>query len=285
MEHEPLAPNPHLARYRQRLASVPPLLWVSSAVLLLAAVAIGYFLLRGPERNPSAPAADAEGPPAAIAEPEPVVEAPPEIPAPAAEPAVPLPALDESDAEVASALTESFGPGVAEQYLRPESLIRNLVVTVDNLSRTNLALDRRPLQATPGVFVAGGSEDAYYLSEENYARYTPFTTLLARTEARTIVALYRRYYPLMQQAYVDLGNPEPVFNTRVVEVIDHLLATPEVAGPIPLVQPNVLYQFKDPALERLSSGQKILLRMGPEYAAIVKTKLREIRAELAAAAP
>ncbi|HEY5566305.1 MAG TPA: DUF3014 domain-containing protein [Gammaproteobacteria bacterium] len=282
MEHEPLAPNPYLARYRQRLASVPPLLWASSGVLLLAAVAIGYFLLRGPDGSPEPAAADAEGPPATV-EPEPVAEAPPEIPAPAAEPAVPLPALDESDAEVASTLTESFGPQVLEQYSRPENVIRNLVVTVDNLPRTNLALDRRPLQATPGVFVAGGSEDAYYLSEENYARYTPFTTLLARTEARTIVALYRRYYPLMQEAYVDLGNPETVFATRVVEVIDHLLATPEVQGPIALVQPNVLYQFKDPALERLSSGQKILLRMGPEHAAIVKTKLREIRAELAAA--
>jgi hypothetical protein len=61
-----------------------------------------------------------------------------------------------------------------------------------------------------------------------------------------------------------------------------LLATPEVEEPIALVQPNVLYQYKDPALERLSSGQKILLRMGPEHAEIVKTKLREIRAELTA---
>jgi hypothetical protein len=47
------------------------------------------------------------------------------------------------------------------------------------------------------------------------------------------------------------------------------------------VQPKVLYEFADPALEALPSGQKILLRMGPENAARVKAKLREIRALVA----
>ena len=38
--------------------------------------------------------------------------------------------------------------------------------------------------------------------------------------------MYKQYYPLFQQAYVDLGYPEGYFNDRLVEVIDHLLATP-----------------------------------------------------------
>jgi len=95
-----------------------------------------------------------------------------------------------------------------------------------------------------------------------------------------MVAVYRRFYPLFQQAYVELGYPKGYFNDRLVEVVDHLLAAPEIDGSIALVQPRVLYQFADPELEARSAGHKILLRMGPENAAQVKAKLRAIRSEL-----
>jgi hypothetical protein len=39
--------------------------------------------------------------------------------------------------------------------------------------------------------------------------------------------------------------------------------------------------FADSRLEDLSSGQKLLLRIGPEHAATVKRFLRDLRAELA----
>jgi hypothetical protein len=46
------------------------------------------------------------------------------------------------------------------------------------------------------------------------------------------------------------------------------------------VQPTVYYKFADPNLEALSAGQKLLIRMGPENAGAIKSKLREIQAEL-----
>jgi hypothetical protein len=71
-----------------------------------------------------------------------------------------------------------------------------------------------------------------------------------------------------------------VFNTRLIEVIDHLLATEDPPQEIRLVQPSVHYRYADERLEKLSAGQKLLLRMGPENAARIKAKLREIRAAL-----
>ncbi|HET7131776.1 MAG TPA: DUF3014 domain-containing protein, partial [Gammaproteobacteria bacterium] len=65
-----------------------------------------------------------------------------------------------------------------------------------------------------------------------------------------------------------------------LEVVDHLLATPDVTEPVRLVQPSVYYKYADPKLEALSAGQKLLIRMGPDNAAAVKAKLREIQAEL-----
>jgi len=60
-------------------------------------------------------------------------------------------------------------------------------------------------------------------------------------------------------------------------VIDHLLQTPDVTQPVKLVQPSVTYKYADPKLESLSSGQKLLIRMGPQNESAVKAKLRELR--------
>ena len=46
-----------------------------------------------------------------------------------------------------------------------------------------------------------------------------------------------------------------------------------------------MFTYADPTLEARPAGQKLLLRMGPENAAVVKTKLRELRAIIAAAPP
>jgi hypothetical protein len=85
---------------------------------------------------------------------------------------------------------------------------------------------------------------------------------------------------LFQQAYEELGHPNASFNTRLNEIIEHLLQTPTPRGEIALVQPSVLYQYADERLEKLSSGQKLLIRMGVDNAAIIKGKLREIQAAL-----
>jgi hypothetical protein len=46
-----------------------------------------------------------------------------------------------------------------------------------------------------------------------------------------------------------------------------------------------MYQYADPKLEGLSSGQKLLLRIGPDNEAIIKAKLRELRAAVAQKRP
>ena len=78
------------------------------------------------------------------------------------------------------------------------------------------------------------------------------------------------------------GYPNAYFNDRLIVAIDDMLAAPEIPSP-KLAQPKVLYEFADPAVETLSAGQKILVRMGPENAKRVKDKLRAIRRELTVA--
>ena len=108
------------------------------------------------------------------------------------------------------------------------------------------------------------------LDPANYERYKPLVQLIRTSDTQTLVAIYVRYYPLFQEAYESLGHPPEYFNDRLIEVIDHLLATPDLQGPIALAQPGVQYEYADPGLESRSAGQKVLIRMGSENATAVK---------------
>jgi len=46
-----------------------------------------------------------------------------------------------------------------------------------------------------------------------------------------------------------------------------------------------MYTYADPGLESRSAGQKLLMRMGPDNAAVIKAKLTELRAAITAAPP
>ena len=192
----------------------------------------------------------------------------------------PLPALNDSDQPMQNALTELIGKESVSQFVVTKDLVRHIVVSIDNLSSEKVAERIRPLRPTTGSFTVSGSEEAPVLDPANYQRYKPLMQLIGTVDTQDLVATYARHYPLFQEAYESLGHPPEYFNDRVIEVIDHLLATPEIQGPIALEQPVVLYKFADPELEAKSAGQKVLIRMGSENAKVVKDKLRELRAAL-----
>jgi hypothetical protein len=191
---------------------------------------------------------------------------------------IPLPALDESDTYFLLELVDIFGVEV-ERLLVNEALIDKFVATVDNLTRSHVAEKIRPVGRLPGTFSVEASDvnGPYYLNPDNYHRYDTLVSVVTAVDPALVVAMYRRFYPLFQESYVRLGYPGAYFNDRVVDVIDQLLLTPEPTGPIQLVQPHVLYEFADPELEALSSGQKLMLRMGSDHTVRMKRVLRDLR--------
>jgi hypothetical protein len=193
-----------------------------------------------------------------------------------APPAKPLPSLDGSDEEARHSIIELFGQGAIELF-QLKDLIRRIVVTVDNLPRERVSNRLMALKPVPGRLVVSNASGAPSISPENYSRYSAYVHLAQAVDIDKLVAVYVRLYPLFQQAYVQLGYPDGYFNDRLVAMIDNLLATPKLGGPPQLVQPSVMYQYADPDLESLSAGQKMLLRMGPDNAAVVEAKLRELR--------
>lgn len=260
------------------------ILWIAVAVVVIGLAAVFYprratDLPPVPVDLPEPPTATypADGPAAPPAEPEPT---PAFVAEEAADPPAPLPELDESDAAARAALAEVAGETLVERYLVGDALVRKLVATVDNLPREAMWIKARAVPPIEGRFIAEGPEDGLVISPANHARYAPLAQMVGALDAVALATAYQRHYPLLQQAYEELGYPGRQFHNRALQVIDHLLATPDVAGPIRLAQPHVLYTFADPALEALSPGQKVLLRIGPDNAGIIRAKLIELRAAL-----
>ena len=268
---------------------------VAGAVVALA-IGAGFFLHRAP-----APAGPAGAPPAA-AVPVPVPVAPPALvsPPPAPPPRIQhpiatphdgttLPFLADSDGYAKNALTKLLGRKSVPTFLGLDGFVRNFVGTVDNLAGRWAPSMVWPVKTTPRRFMTEGTGAGTTVAAQNAARYAPFVQLARSVDCNRAVALYVRMYPLFQQAWHELGPPGTYFNDRVVAVIDHLLATPDVSGPIKVRRVEVqgrsrdgdLYVFDDPALEARSAGQKILLRMGKQNADALKAKLAEVRARIA----
>ena len=255
----------------------------------VAGLAAWYWLAR-PEPLPPAPAVPvaqpASAPASAVAAPSPPpIRHPIEAAAPAAVPEEPV--------TPENALTRLFGRKTVLAMFHLDEFPRRFVATVDNLARPHAPARLWPVNPPEGRFTVQQADGAEMISPDNGLRYTPYVLLLETVDLRQAVEAYRTLYPLLQQAYEELGYPKAYFNDRLVDVIDHLLATPEPSGPIAVQmteikgpvrpeRPWVLYQFSDPWLESLSSGQKMLLRMGPVNERRVKSKLAELRRLVAA---
>ncbi len=264
-----------------------PLMWSIIGLLLAAAVGGAAWWLRS--QAPPAPAATAPPmePPAALPSPSPVPAPVAEAPQPEP-PAAPQPLAADG---VRPALETLFGKKALAALLQPDDFVRRFVVTVDNLARPHAPAPHWPVRPTEGRFTVVERAGAAVVNPDNAARYTPFVLLAEKTDSKALVALYVRLLPLLQQAYEDAGYPKQRFHTRLLAVVDHLLAAPqapelipvhltEVKGDVPSTRPWLRYEYADPDFEAASAGHKIMMRVGAVNERRLKAKLRELRAEL-----
>jgi hypothetical protein len=265
-------------------------------VAFVVVLAVGGGLVWWQHERATRQEAEAPAPAAAPAAPPPVAAPPPapaiRHPLPAA-PAGGLPSLDHSDSYLENALAALLGHQKLRAFLHLDGVARRFVATVNNLANDDASASLWPVKTTEGGFETEPRDGGVVIAGRNGDRYVPFVRFVEGIDARRAVALYLQVYPLLQQAYEDLGYPGKYLNDRVVEVIDNLLATPTPAGPIAVKRfaadgapPGAgLYVYADPTLEASSAGQKILLRMGRDNATALMAKLREIRAQIVARPP
>ncbi len=203
-----------------------------------------------------------------------------------------LPPVGKSDSRVTKALTDLLGSRNASEFLLPDGVVQRFVATVDNLAREQAPASRWPVHPTKQRFITKGKGDAEAIDPKNSARYAALVQLTQSIDPAKAAKVYARLYPLFQHAYEELGYPGRYFNDRLIAVIDHLLQAPEPAGPVHVrlvdvkgsvqsTRPWVRYEYVDPALESLSAGQKIMVRVGLENERKLKASLRSFRQQIA----
>ena len=240
--------------------------------LLLVVAGAGWWLYSQSEPEP------AETPPPPVEQAAPEAPAEPVYVVPAIrdpQNLVDLPTLDDSDGYFQLELRDLFGTAL-DTLLVESGGIERFVATIDNLPRKTIAESIRPLRPVTGSIVVDGGN----IAASNADRYDVYVALFTQGNVDDLVNAYTRFYPLLQEAYEQLGYPGAYFNDRLIAVIDHLLTTPDADTELAVVRPHVLYEYADPQLESLSAGQKILLRIGPAHASAVKVRLSELRDRL-----
>jgi len=197
-----------------------------------------------------------------------------------------LPSLAASDGAARDALTGLFASDVLA-LLQQDHLIQRLVTHVDNLTETRVPATALAVRPLPGSLqVEGDAASGTTIAAGNAARYAPWVSAFTHADADALAAAYMRLYPLVQQAWRELGHPDGRFNDRLVGVIDHLLQTPEPARPLAVeLDPRGRYRFVDPDLQARSVGQKLLLRLDAGQSQAVRQQLRAIRQAVTRGAP
>ncbi len=183
---------------------------------------------------------------------------------------------DASDSPFLDEVSALIGAERVAAIINPQDLIRHIVISVENSGGRQLPQQFSPFKPLESQFEVSGDADTPNLSPSNFTRYSAVMDVIKSSNLTNLLKIYRRYYPLFQAAYHEVGM-KGYFNDRVVQVIDSLIDTPNVEGPIKLILEGNHYKFAESRLEALTGAQKVLVRIGPENEALIKDRLREVR--------
>lgn len=193
----------------------------------------------------------------------------------------PLPDLNDSDSYVYDQISTLDNRNDLLQRLTSGQLIRKFVMLVDNVSRGQMPARDLPILGPSSEFEARETGlESYEMSAQEFSRYDELVQTMTAVDTAQAVMLYEQMVPLFEQAYAELGYADSTFQEALNDAFDQVLEAEVTRDSYDLTLPSVHYEFADPELEALSSIEKLLLRMGPENAAALQDKLREIRAQL-----
>lgn len=261
------------------------LLWPVLLVVVVAGLATWATLRRTVEVVPPAPSTVA-APVVGAPEDAPKYPVPEPTPAPATDdPAASPPALPEladSDADAVAALSALVGSGRVADWIYTQHLIERIVATVDALPRAKMAPLVLPVKRVAGSLVVDRSPTGESIASANGERYAAHVQAFDALDSEAVVNAYRRWYPLFQRAYRQLGYPKGHFNDRLIEAIDDMLQAPVGAEPIAVRFTGQAWEYVDADMEARSVGQKLMLRIGAANARTVQLKLRRLRVLLTA---
>ncbi len=201
------------------------------------------------------------------------------------QPAIVLPALDESDVWLQAKLPELTWRNELLTLLINEDMIRRFVVFTDNFSQGLLAYEHSPFIQPKTKFsvdeqsLSGDEQNVWQWNSETSKRFDLYVDLLRSVDSTTLVSWYFEVKPLVDEAYSELGYEED-FTFTLQDAITRVLDMELPKSSMDLTRTSVMYKFQEPELEALADSDKLLLRIGKENLLIIKSVLLEINEKL-----
>ena len=191
-----------------------------------------------------------------------------------------LPELAASDSAIRDAIMD-VSPELAF-WLISDGLIKNYVTIVNDFSQGLRISKHFRFIKLNQPFVAEQIGTDVFLDKLSYQRYDRLAQAVDAIDAPRMVAVYKKFRPLLLQVYADFSYPEDhPLETIFTKAAEQILTAPIIEEPIPLLASSIRYKFKDPQLEALNSVHKQMLRMGPENTRLIQNKLRTLLEEMA----
>jgi hypothetical protein len=197
------------------------------------------------------------------------------------EPMLVLPPLNQSDDFVRERIPEA----VPAPWREREDLLRRAAVVLENATRGEIPRRQLSFIAPDGSYpvrkveVPGADRPRFFVDPAGFSRYDRYLDMLEALPPEDMALLLEDTAPLIGEALAELGTQVTV-NEAILEAVDQMLAVPVLRGEVELVQPKVLFEYADPALEGLTDVQKQVLRMGPDNVERLQAYLRTMRAGL-----
>ena len=255
-----------------------PVKLIAAAAVAVVVLGAGLWWLLGGMDDP----ADTEVAEVAA---EPAEPEPPAAPVELAEPEVipepvELPALGDSDAFVRELVDALLAHPNLAAWLVGEHLIRQFVVTVDNVANGRNPAQQLAVLRPERRFRATGEGEQSIINPASYQRYDLFARVVGALDPPGAALLYVTLEPLLDEAHRELGYPDTPFRTTLERAVRHLLAAPAVESPQVVVQRATLYLYADERLEALTPAQKQFIGMGPDNVLVIQAQLRAIAGEI-----
>ena len=245
-------------------------LWFLTAAMLVALGATAFFFMRYEQPRPRSvdvsPPEPGRGPPSDVSL---GIDIPP----------IELPPLDETDPLVRRLVGALSSHPRVTAWLTTDGLIRNFVVTVENISTGRTPATGLRALRPAGQFRVIERGEELVIDPASYARYAPIAAAVQSLDAFGAARLYTTLKPRLEDAYRELGHQES-FDRALERAVAALLQVPVFTGDIAVASKGALYRYEEPRIEQLTGAQKHLARMGPPNVRIIQSKLRELARQL-----
>lgn len=208
--------------------------------------------------------------------------APAEVPASLTVPS--LPSLDESDTPALAQWNKSFNTDEhtgLRSLLPQRHVVRKLTALLNSVADGLLPTRLTEFARLKPVFKPDKNKGKVVLGTQSYRRYDSLVDALVAVNPKRLVAVYKRWSPLMERAYRELGDSSHLFHSRLLSAMEQLLRVPTQNEPLTLIHMyGHIYRYEDESIEAYNAVAKLLLRSGPRNTQRVQEWVRALKKEL-----